>query len=163
MQNCGFNIFMRGTEMKRHIKFALVYAVLAMVCGVFYREFTKAYDFTGDTALGKLHTHLFILGMVVFLLFAIFDGKFNLQKHRLYLPFIIIYNAGVGLMCIMIAVRGICEVTGADVSDGAISGVAGLGHILVAAGIILFFCMLLLTIKANEKSGKKDGGEEVAE
>ena len=43
------------------------------------------------------------------------------------------------------------------------SGVAGLGHILVAAGIILFFCMLLLTIKANEKSGKKDGGEEVAE
>lgn len=63
----------------------------------------------------------------------------------------------------MLAVRGICEVTGADVSDGAISGVAGLGHILVAAGIILFFCMLLLTIKANEKSGKKDGGEEVAE
>lgn len=149
--------------MKRHVKFALVYAVLAMVCGVFYREFTKAYDFTGDTALGKLHTHLFILGMVVFLLFAIFDGKFNLQKHRLYLPFIIIYNAGVGLMCIMLAVRGICEVTGADVSDGAISGVAGLGHILVATGIILFFCMLLLTIKANEKSGKKDGGEEVAE
>lgn len=149
--------------MKRHVKFALVYAVLAMVCGVFYREFTKAYDFTGDTALGKLHTHLFILGMVVFLLFAIFDGKFNLQKHRLYLPFIIIYNAGVGLMCIMLAVRGICEVTGADVSDGAISGVAGLGHILVAASIILFFCMLLLTIKANEKSGKKDGGEEVAE
>ena len=127
--------------MKRHVKFALVYAVLAMVCGVFYREFTQAYDFTGDTALGKLHTHLFILGMVVFLLFAIFDGKFNLQKHRLYLPFIIIYNAGVGLMCIMLAVRGICEVTGADVSDGAISGVAGLGHILVAAGIILFFCM----------------------
>lgn len=68
-----------------------------------------------------------------------------------------------GLMCIMLAVRGICEVTGTDVSDGAISGVAGLGHILVAAGIILFFCMLLLTIKANEKSDKKDGGEEVAE
>ena len=40
--------------MKRHVKFALVYAVLAMVCGVFYREFTKAYYFTGDTALGKL-------------------------------------------------------------------------------------------------------------
>lgn len=98
--------------MKRHVKFALVYAVLAMVCGVFYREFTKAYDFTGDTALGKLHTHLFILGMVVFLLFAIFDGKFNLQKHRLYLPFIIIYNAGVGLMCIMLAVRAYAKLRG---------------------------------------------------
>lgn len=37
--------------MKRHIKFALIYTILAMVFGVFYREFTKAYDFIGDTAL----------------------------------------------------------------------------------------------------------------
>ena len=66
-------------------------------------------------------------------------------------------------MCIMLAVGGICECTGANSSNGAISGVAGLGQILVAAGIILCVCMLLLTIKANEKSGKKDGGEDVAE
>lgn len=79
--------------MKRHIKFAFVYAILAMICGVFYREFTKAYEFTGVTALGKLHTHLFVLGMVMFLLFALFDAKFDLQKHKLYLPFMIIYNA----------------------------------------------------------------------
>lgn len=37
--------------MKRYIKFALIYAILAMVFGVFYREFTKTYDFIGDTAL----------------------------------------------------------------------------------------------------------------
>ena len=66
--------------MKRHIKFALAYAIVAMVCGVFYREFTKAYDFTGITALGKLHTHLFLLGMFVFLLFALFDAKLKLQQ-----------------------------------------------------------------------------------
>ena len=125
--------------MKRHIKFAFVYAILAMICGVFYREFAKAYDFTGVTALGKLHTHLFVLGMVMFLLFALFDAKFDLQKHKLYLPFMIIYNAGVGIMCVMLAVRGVFDVIGGTFSDGAISGVAGLGHILVAAGIILFF------------------------
>ena len=73
--------------MKRHIQFALVYAVLAMVCGVFYREFTKAMGFTGVTALGKLHVHLFMLGMVVFLLVALFDEKLGLQKHKLYIPF----------------------------------------------------------------------------
>ena len=147
--------------MKRHITFALVYAVLAMACGVFYREFTKAYNFTGDTALGKLHTHLFILGMALFLLLAIFDGKYNLQKQKLYLPFMLIYNAGLGLMCIMLAVRGICEVTVADVSDGAISGIAGMGHIILAAGIILFFCMLLSAVKADKKSsnGDKSGAE----
>ena len=138
--------------MKRHIKFALVYAILAMICGVFYREFTKAYDFTGVTALGKLHTHLFVLGMVMFLLFALFDAKFDLQKHKLYLPFMIIYNAGVGIMCVMLAVRGVFDVIGGTFSDGAISGIAGLGHILVAAGIILFFCMLLLSLRAKENN-----------
>lgn len=139
--------------MKRHIKFAFVYAILAMICGVFYREFTKAYDFTGVTALGKLHTHLFVLGMVMFLLFALFDAKFDLQKHKLYLPFMIIYNAGVGIMCVMLAVRGVFDVIGGTFSDGAISGVAGLGHILVAAGIILFFCMLLLSLRSQDKKG----------
>lgn len=137
--------------MKRHIKFALVYAILAMICGVFYREFTKAYDFTGVTALGKLHTHLFVLGMVMFLLFALFDAKFDLQKHKLYLPFMIIYNAGVGIMCVMLAVRGLFDVIGGTFSDGAISGIAGLGHILVAAGVILFFCMLLLSLRSQDK------------
>ena len=66
--------------MKRHIKFALIYAILAMVFGVFYREFTKAYDFIGDTALSKIHTHLFLLGMVMFLLVALFDDKLHLCK-----------------------------------------------------------------------------------
>ena len=138
--------------MKRHIKFAFVYAILAMICGVFYREFTKAYDFTGVTALGKLHTHLFVLGMVMFLLFALFDAKFDLQKHKLYRPFMIIYNAGVGIMCVMLAVRGVFDVIGGTFSDGAISGIAGLGHILVAAGVILFFCMLLLSLRAKENN-----------
>ena len=137
--------------MKRHIKFAFVYAILAMICGVFYREFTKAYEFTGVTALGKLHTHLFVLGMVMFLLFALFDAKFDLQKHKLYLPFMIIYNAGVGIMCVMLAVRGVFDVIGGTFSDGAISGIAGLGHILVAAGIVLFFCMLLLSLRSQDK------------
>ena len=138
--------------MKRHIKVALVYAVLAMVCGVFYREFTKAMDFTGITALSKLHVHLFMLGMVVFLLLALFDGKFGLQKHKLYIPFMITYNAGIGIMCVMLLVRGIYDVVGGDVPDGAISGIAGIGHILVAAGIVLFFCMLLLSLRKKDSS-----------
>ena len=140
--------------MKRHVIVALVYAVLAMICGVFYREFTKAMGFTGVTALGKLHVHLFLLGMVVFLLFALFDAKFGLQKHKLYIPFMVIYNAGVGIMCIMLIVRGIYDVVGGEAPDGAISGVAGIGHILVAVGIVLFFVMLLLSLRKNDKSSE---------
>lgn len=149
--------------MKRHIKFALVYAVLAMACGVFYREFTKAYDFTGATALGKVHTHLFMLGMTVFLLFALFDAKLNLQKSRLYLPFIVIYNAGVGIAGILMLARGVLEVTAAPLAagaDGAVSGIAGIGHALTAAGIVLFFCMLLLALREGKSKAdlNTDGG-----
>ena len=148
--------------MKRHIKFALVYAVLAMACGVFYREFTQAYAFTGDTALGKVHTHLFLLGMVVFLLFALFDAKLDLRHSILYLPFMIVYNAGVGVMSVMLIVRGVFDVTGgmSAGADGAVSGVAGLGHILVGAGIVLFFVMLLLSLRKGKQGA--DAAEAAA-
>lgn len=50
--------------MKRCINAALLYAVLAMAGGVFYREFTKFNGFTGKTTLSVVHTHYFLLGMV---------------------------------------------------------------------------------------------------
>lgn len=37
--------------MKKYVNLTLVYAILAMAGGVFYREFTKFNDFTGRTAL----------------------------------------------------------------------------------------------------------------
>lgn len=152
--------------MKRHIKVALVYAVAAMVCGVFYREFTKAYEFTGVTALGKVHTHLFMLGMTVFLLFALFDAKLNLQKSKLYLPFMIIYNAGIGIASALMIARGVTQVVAADLgagADGALSGIAGLGHILTAAGLVLFFCMLLLALRTEKTKAEKQADSDKTE
>ena len=43
---------------------------------------------------------------------------------------------------------------GGETPDGAISGVAGIGHILVAVGIVLFFVMLLLSLRKNDKSSE---------
>ena len=140
--------------MKKHIVIALVYAAVAMACGVFYREFTKAYAFTAPTALGKLHVHLFMLGMFMFLIFALLDAKLSLQKSKLYLPFMIVYNSGVALAAVMLLVRGILQTVGADLSagaDGAVSGIAGLGHAVLGAGIVLLFVMLLLSLRAEKK------------
>ena len=66
----------------------------------------------------------------------------------------VIYNASVGIMCIMLIVRGIYDVIGGKAPDGAISEVAGIGHILVAVGIVLFFVMLLLSLRKNDKSSE---------
>lgn len=61
--------------MKKYINISLIYAISAMAGGVFYREFTKWNGFTGNTSLGKVYPHLFLLGMIVFLLVAF--GKRN--------------------------------------------------------------------------------------
>lgn len=135
--------------MKKYLNISLIYAVAAMAGGVFYREFTKFNQFTEATALGKVHTHLFLLGMVVFMLTALFSARGNLEEIKTFRIFMRVYNIGVPLTAVMLAVRGVAQVLGLTLSDGtsaSISGIAGIGHILTGAGIIL----LLLSLKKLE-------------
>ena len=48
--------------MKRYMNAALLYAVLAMAGGVFYREFTKFTGFTAKRPCRLIHTHYFDAG-----------------------------------------------------------------------------------------------------
>lgn len=135
---------------KKYFNLALIYATAAMIGGVFYREFTKWNGFTGATALGKVHTHLFILGMFVFLLVALFSQSMDLEKQKTFRTFMKIYNIGLPILSIMMVVRGVIQVLEFDISsraDSAISGVAGAGHVIVGIGIVL----LLLTLKKSAK------------
>ena len=136
--------------MKKYLNYALIYAIAAMIGGVFYREFTKMNGYTEVTMLGKVHTHLFLLGMIVFLLVALFAGQYRLEEQKLFRVFMCIYNIGVPLTAIMMVVRGITQVSGIALSKaagGAISGIAGIGHIIAGIGIVL----LLLSLKKAEK------------
>ena len=137
--------------MKKYVNISLVYAVAAMADGVFYREFTKFNQFTGVTALGKVHTHLFLLGMLVFLLVALFAGRLELEKQKGFALFMELYNVGVPLTAVMMLVRGVTQVLALPLSRGAsaaISGVAGVGHILTGVGLVL---LLLSLRKADER------------
>ncbi|MGN0492334.1 MAG: DUF2871 domain-containing protein [Acutalibacteraceae bacterium] len=134
--------------MKKYINIAFIYALLALAGGVFYREFTKWNGFSGACALGKLHVHLFMLGTAVFLLVALFADKFALNQHKTFNAFMIIYNIGLPLTAVMLAVRGIVEVLDISLSsavNAAVSGIAGIGHILTGTGIVL----LLLALKKS--------------
>lgn len=135
---------------KKYFNLALIYATAAMIGGVFYREFIKWNGFTGATALGKVHTHLFILGMFVFLLVALFSQSMDLEKQKTFRTFMKIYNIGLPILSIMMVVRGVIQVLEFDISsraNSAISGVAGAGHVLVGIGIVL----LLLALKKSAK------------
>ena len=131
--------------MKRLWNTAFFYALLAMAGGVFYREFTKFNGFSGRTTLSFVHTHLFMLGMLFFLLCLLLEKQFSMTGQSRFRHFYAIYNAGVLLTAVMLAVRGVCQVLAVPLSkgmDAAVSGLAGLGYILLGIGIILFFLIL---------------------
>ncbi len=136
-----FNNYYRGlTKMKKYLSIAMFYSIAAMVGGVFYREFTKWNGFTGITALGKLHTHLFVLCMFIFMIIALFAKENDLEKQKQFRTFMKIYNIGVPLSAVMLLVRGVPQVLDITLSSGinsAISGIAGISHILIGIGIIL--------------------------
>ncbi|MCI6429630.1 MAG: DUF2871 domain-containing protein [Oliverpabstia sp.] len=137
--------------MKKYLNISLIYAIAAMVGGVFYREFTKWNGFTGVTALGKVHTHLFLLGMLMFLIIALFAEHHDLQKQKLFRVFLWVYNIGVPLTAVMLVVRGIAQVLNVSLSSAAnasISGIAGIGHILTGVGLVL----LLISLKKTAES-----------
>ena len=137
--------------MKKYLNYSLGYAIAAMVGGVFYREFTKWNGFTGVTALGKVHAHLFMLGMLVFLVVALFAAHNDLAKQKTFRVFLCLYNIGLPLTAVMLVVRGIPQVLHITLpagADAAISGVAGIGHILIGTGLIL----LLISLKKTAKN-----------
>ena len=130
-------------NLKRYIHTAIFYALMAMAGGVFYREFTKYNHYTGSTTLAFVHT--FILGMLFFLLLLVLEKSFSLtdQKTRRILT---AYHAGLNLTVVMLLVRGILQVKEAAISkaiDTAVSGLAGIGHIVLCVSLIL----LLLRIR----------------
>ena len=138
--------------MKKCLNISLVYAIAGLAGGVFYREFSKMNGFDGVTALGKVHTHLLLLGMIVFLIAALFCAHFkSLPERKTFKAFLIVYNIGVPFTAIMMAARGVTEVLKLELTrvvNAAISGFSGIAHIITGVGIIL----LILSLKGSAKS-----------
>ena len=138
--------------MKKCFNISLIYAIAGLAGGVFYREFSKMNGFDGVTALGKVHTHLLLLGMIVFLIAALFCARFkSLPERKTFKAFLIVYNIGVPFTAIMMAARGVTEVLKLELTrvvNAAISGFSGIAHIITSVGIIL----LILSLKGSAKS-----------
>lgn len=130
--------------MKKLFNAALVYMVLGVGSGLFYREFTKLNDFPEGqfTQLGLTHTHLLTLGFIVLLIVLVVEKAFRISASpRLFAWFFWLYNAGVVVTSAMLIWHGTLTVLGQE-SSAMISGIAGLGHISITAGMIVFFIAL---------------------
>ncbi len=143
--------------MKKYLITSCVYMVLGLVFGVFYREFTKANEFVGVTTLGKLHLHTLVLGMFFFLIVALLEDRLSLRTSKLEPYFYYTYNVGMGIFLITLLIRSILQVTNSSISSGAnsaIAGVAGIGHMTLTVGLVLFFVMLFRKADVLQKEKK---------
>lgn len=139
--------------MKKLINTSFFYAILAMVGGVFYREFTKYNQFTGRTTLAFVHTHLFMLGMVFFLIVLLLNKQYVLSAHKSFGTFFVVYNIGVIMASCMFIVRGVLQVLETPLSKGltaSIAGMSGVSHIIISVGLVWFFVILKKQAQAVE-------------
>lgn len=124
--------------MKKYLNISIIYLILALIGGVFFREFTKFNDFTGNTYLSIVHTHYFILGFLVFIILLLLEKNFNITNKRTNIV-LITYQIGLNLTIIMFIVRGILQVVNPNLTNeinSMISGIAGVGHIILGISLV---------------------------
>lgn len=132
--------------MKKLLTTSFVYCILGLIAGIYYREITKYNDFTGDTQLSVLHTHLLMLGMFMFLIVLLLERSFGIMSSKKFKPFYYIYNLGLLLTVGLMVFHGTMTVLGKE-TGAAVSGIAGLGHIFLAVGLVLLFLSVYERLK----------------
>lgn len=133
--------------MEKLFRAAIAYAVLGLTAGLFFREYTKAHDYTVPTQLAIMHTHLLALGMMVMLIVLALEKLFGLSKTKWFNLFYWHYNGGLLLTVAMMLVIGVREVAGQE-STPMLNGIAGLGHIILTVALVFFFIALGQRISA---------------
>lgn len=131
--------------MKKLINTAFAYMIVGLALGLFYREYTKFAGFIGQTNLSLLHTHTLMLGMFFFLVAALFEGQLKITEHKSFNKFFSFYNIGLLLSITLMAARGFLDMNPDTISKGlnaSVSGMAGIGHIIITVGLFYFFKIL---------------------
>ena len=150
--------------MKKLLNTSFGYMIAGLAAGVFYREFTKFTGFVGKTTLGVLHPHLLMLGMGMFLVLALAARQAPaLLENRSWKRFYLLYNLALPSTAVMLLVRGVTQVLAQTQSlvlsrgmDAAISGIAGLAHILMAVALFFLFSALKSVLAAESPLRKTD-------
>lgn len=105
--------------------------------GVFYREFTT---------LSVVHTHYLMLGMVFFLLLVVVEKNFHFVDNKV-LKYLAFYHIGLNLTVVMLVVRGVVQVLSLNVSSAILSGIVGIGHLILGISMVLVLISIRNCIK----------------
>ena len=87
--------------------------------------------------------------MVFFLLLLVLEKNFSFTGPKTG-QVLALYHVGLNLTAVMLVVRGVFQVLSTALSSGmsaAISGVAGIGHILLGVSLVLLMVRIKRSVK----------------
>ena len=139
------------TPLKKLATCATTWLAVGLLGGVFYREFTKAHDFTGWTQLKVVHAHSLALGFMLTLIVLLLERAFTLSQHGgAFATYFWGFNLGLLLTIAMLVVHGMMQVSGHPDVSPAISGIAGLGHISLSVGLVGLMVALFTSLPTDK-------------
>lgn len=120
--------------MKRLMNASIVYGVLGLIGGVFYREFTT---------LSVVHTHYLMLEMVLFLLLVVVEKNFHFIDNKV-LKYLLFYHIGLNLTVFLLTIRGVVQVLSLDASIAVLIGIT---HLILGISIVLVLISIRNCVK----------------
>ncbi|GEN56373.1 membrane protein [Halolactibacillus alkaliphilus] len=132
--------------MKHYLNSAIVYTILGLTSGVFYREFTKFSGYSESTRLSLIHGHYISLGLFFFLFLLILEKQFAWSRFPKTKLIVLGYHLGLNISVLGFLIRGTSEVLGTNMTsalNASIAGISGIGHIILAVTLI----MILFRVK----------------
>lgn len=146
----GFRYFIKDFTPDNLLKDSAVCLFMGLAGGVFYREFTKYFAWKPFTALSVVHVHLIALGFLTLLILYAVMRTEGERMAEIKTP-LALYLTGLTWTVVSFMVRGIYSITSPETElfpDGALSGMAGIGHILLGLGIV-WMILKLIGIKSE--------------
>lgn len=135
--------------MRKYFNTSIMYLIIGLFSGVFYREITKMADYTGETVLKGLHTHILILGFIFFIIVLLLDKNFGFSKLKGSKAWFITYNVTFIYFIATMVTRGIAQVKGIEING--LSHIAGLAHVLLGVVLVWFVVLGNKMLKNAEK------------
>lgn len=154
----GYRYFIQEFKASHVLALSFTTLMMGFAGGVFYREFTKFYQYENTTHLGKLHVHSLTLGFLALFMIYLVIRRYDKADLALFRKPLSIYLAGLCFTLVNMMIFGIYEVVSGGqntVSVKALEGLSGLGHIALSVGLS-WLIVRLFNIESEKKLSYTD-------
>ena len=137
---------------KKMYRISLFYILFGLVTGVVYREVSYRTGFTGTSMMSVVHPHAIILGGLIFLLLPVLMKNVASERKKSFQRFMWTYNTGLIITLGCMVARGMSQLLIKPFPgfvDHMVSGVAGIGHSILAIGICFLFYNLIKSAESE--------------